>query len=371
MKKFLLVFSLIFSAFGSFAQEISGDGFYRVINVKESRYIYVTDNTGKVTASDQDFGAIQAIKGLDKAVINPASVLYISKKSGSSYDIEAQGTSVGAIIGRTPNLSYDADRKAYQVYGQEGFVVEYLGLNSYYDDKEVSYLYVVGKKDDYSYWRVEPISTEGDNYFGISPTIEVDGRYYHPFYASFAFSFASEGMKAYYVSATQYDGAKLVEITEDVIPAQTPVIIECSSKNPSDNRLKLLKSGGKAITDNILKGVFFNNKLRPYSKDAVTKNDQTRMRVLGKTDEGKLGFIISDSENISANQFYLPVSTDASKTVNLMDESQYASIEGILSPNFDNSGVYSIVGVKLRDDSCFDNLPGGIYIVNGKKVIKK
>ena len=42
----------------------------------------------------------------------------------------------------------------------------------------------------------------------------------------------------------------------------------------------------------------------------------------------------------------------------------------ISTPNADRQGVYSLSGVKVADGSSLDNLPAGIYVINGKKVIK-
>ncbi len=47
-------------------------------------------------------------------------------------------------------------------------------------------------------------------------------------------------------------------------------------------------------------------------------------------------------------------------------------LDEALIPPYNISGVYNMMGIKIADDSSvLDRLPGGIYIVNGKKVVKR
>lgn len=367
MKRFLLPL-LLLSVAATASAQLSGSGFYRVVNVADSRYVYVTDNTGSASATSPDLKAVQLIKGLDNAISNPATVLYFNNISGTQYDIQAQGTSVKQIIGHTPNVYYSERSNAYQVYANSSGATIYLGSDddAYYQGKRISYM-SISASGNYNLWNIYPISADGSNYFGISPSVSVDGKYYQSFYADFAFSFASNGMKAYYISSTSGDEATLVEITSSVIPARTPVIIECSSSSASDNRLNLHTSGGSSVSGNILKGVFFCNPYRPYSSAAVTKNDKTTMRVLGKTSTGKLGFVVCNDEELPANQAYLTVSSSAGTEI-AVKESGASSIDNITIEDKDQTGIFSILGTRF--DCSFEELPAGIYIVNGKKVIK-
>lgn len=367
MKRFLLPFLFLSLSSIVYAQ-LKGSGFYRVVNVADSRYVYVTDNTGSASTSSPDMKAVQLIKGLDNAVCNPATVLYFDHISGTQYDICSQGTSVSQIIGYKPNVYYSERGKAYQVYAYSSGAAIYLGSedNEYYRNKRVSYM-SINSSGNYNLWNIIPISSEGSNYYGLAPTISVEGKYYQTFYADFAFSFASSGMKAYYVNYTSDEEVTLTEISSSIIPAKTPVIIECSSSSASENRLNLYSSGGTSISDNILKGVFFCNPYRPKSIAAVTKNDKTKMRILGKTSSGKLGFVVCSDDNLPANQAYLTVSSTANEQL-VVKISESSSIDNITNEDKEQNGIFSILGT--RYDNSFEELPAGIYIVNGKKVIK-
>ena len=62
--------------------------------------------------------------------------------------------------------------------------------------------------------------TEDINFIGlIKPNFNIDNTYYEPFFADFAFSFANEGMKAYYISETYKHIAVIKEINDEIIAA--------------------------------------------------------------------------------------------------------------------------------------------------------
>ena len=367
MIRYLLFFIVFSLSYTSFAQ-LSGSGFYRVSNVADARYVYVTDNTGSASTTTPDIKAVQLINGLENAIVEAATVLYFNHISGTQYDIKAQGTSVNQIIGHIPNVYYSERGKAYQVYANTSGATIYLGSDddAYYQNKRVSYM-SINSSGKYNLWNIHPITSEGDNYFGINPTLEIEGKFYQSFFADFAFSFASNGMKAYYVSSVSGEEATLVSITDDVIPARTPVIIECSSSSPSDNRLNLYSTGGTQLSSNVLKGVYFCNPYRAYSSDAVTKNDKTTMRVLGKTSTGKLGFVVFNEQFLSAILAYLLVPVVSQYELVLTREVS-SSIENITLEDKEPTGIFSILGTRF--DYSLEELPAGIYIINGKKVIK-
>lgn len=374
MKRSLLLILLISLFSYTFAdQTLTGSGFYRVINKGDSRYVHVTDNTGYANATKHDLKAVQLIKNFSNAVSAAASVLYFDSKGGNSYDIQAQNTGIEKIASYIPSIYYQSRSDAYSLYVTASGATVYLGSDpsNYYAKQDTSYMETNGT-GDMRLWYIKPISpTDDSNYFGIKPTVKVGDKYYAAFYADFAFSFYSTGMKAYYISDYNSSSVKLTPISQNIIPASTPVIIECSSEDPSNNRLNLYHTGGTVINDNKLKGVYFCNTLR-HSTDAVTKYDSETMRVLGVTSDGKLGFVTSTEENLPANQSYLVVTSGTASTLEGLGPEEYTSIEPTFADeNPKKQGVYSILGKKLRYDNNISGLPAGIYIVNGKKIIKK
>lgn len=346
-------------------------GYYRVHNYKTERYVYVYDNTGKINISttSADMGAIQLWKEHNRTISDPASIIYVEPKGNNKYNLHSQGTSVVEIIGYHVMIYAKGD--SYQLYAEGKYLADEETTNV--PDGQLGTV----NKGDYRKWVATPVNLE-DNFFGIKPNINIDNTYYEPFFADFAFSFANEGMKTYYVSETYKHIAVIKEIKDEIVAANTPVIIECESDEPSSNKLNLYINQGNKINSNMLKGVYFNNKRRPKSKDARTKYDANTMRVLGITSEGKLGFVVSNEEYLAANEAYLSVPVDSPEEFVLMTEEELAAYKeneqgqsiNSVKTDHDVKGVFSITGLKVAD-KIEESLPKGIYIVNGKKIIKK
>ena len=293
MRKLLtpIIFALL-SASASFAQNngtgFVGNGYYRIHNFATNRYIYVTDNKDYFDKlhDSEDFQAIQLWKDPNRAISDPASVIYIVESYPGYFNLKAQGTGVREFSGYYVSVIKNDDG-TYTVSSSAEGITKYLS-----DDRSnLSYDYgQLGTKSgsDYRKWIVDLIDKNHSiNYFGVKPTISLNGKHYCPFYAAFPFKTASPGMHVYYINKISGRKAHLKEISGEV-PASTPVIIECSSANTSDNRLELLNSSSAQVTDNKLSGVYFCNGDRPEeSVDAYTEFNASTMRVL-TVSNGKL-----------------------------------------------------------------------------------
>jgi len=344
MKKIILFLITVLSVSLSFAQ-LGGDGFYRVKNYGTGYYIWVCDNTGKINyvATTADMGALQLWPELDNAISEPASVLYMKHVDGEKWDAQAQSTGVYKMIQhylQIKKLGEAGGSILYQVYATEAGMTIYLSdAGSWGGDYHT--LGTTGKGTT-TRWIAEPIDANTDSYFGVKPTLTVGDKYYAPFYADFAFSFASAGMKAYTISVIDGGIAVIKPIETEVIPASTPVIIECSSADKSNNRLNLLAGSYPAVANNKLAGVYFCNEFREKSKDAITPFDNTLMRVLQVNAEGKLVFDTQTTNlhvnwwgddgkrYLNANQSYLPVPTGTPEEVTIMTEAEYAEYKANL-----------------------------------------
>ena len=364
------------------------NGYYRIQNYATQRYIYVTDNKDytEVARESYDFQAIQLWKNIGKAISDPGRVVYITKKNDTQYDLTAQGTGVHSLTGYYVNVTKQRNG-TYEVSATKSNVTKYL-----YDGKSSSTaqqgsMSTSGKSEDYRRWIVDKITTDhATNYVGIAPTIELNGTYYQPFCAAFPFRAASPEMHIYYISDVEGRWALMQEIEGD-IPAGTPVIIECASTNPSDNRIELLASTSAQVTGNKLSGQYFCNGTRPKeSANAYIKFDAATMRVFTVTD-GKL--VLSNDatgrlNNIKVNDYvnYTTVSADclyANTSYLKADENTESVIELTSDPTgignlpgerrASGKGVYSVSGAQLRPTSDTAGLPAGLYIVGGKKVV--
>lgn len=346
MKKIILFLITVLSVSLSFAQ-LGGDGFYRIKNYGTGYYIWVCDNTGKINyvATTADMGALQLWPELDNTISEPASVLYMIHVDGEKWDAQAQGTGVYKMIQhylQVRTLGVADGMTLYEVYAKEAGMTIYLSdVGGWGGDYHLlGTTEALGKTA--KRWVAEPIDANTDSYFGVKPTLTVGDKYYAPFYADFAFSFASAGMKAYTISVIDGGIAVIKPIETEVIPASTPVIIECSSADKSNNRLNLLAGSYPAVANNKLAGVYFCNEFREKSKDAITPFDNTLMRVLQVNAEGKLVFDTQTTNlhvnwwgddgkrYLNANQSYLPVPTGTPEEVTIMTETEYAEYKANL-----------------------------------------
>jgi len=320
MKRILTLFTTLLTVWTVQAQ-LNGSGYYRVQNYGSQRYAYLCDRKGSVdyTTQNADVGAIQLWKDINRAYDDPASVMYIKPVGNDAVDIQAQGVGLNQIIGHYALISDQGNNK-YYVYASQAGVTKYLGdarTNS--KDEGLAGFNAVG---NYRLWSLFAIN-ETDNYLGITPSVNVNGKYYAPYYVSFPFRRVSAGMKVYYIKKvdTEFGIAVMEEITSDIIPAATPVIIECSSATASENKIMPVTGGGSNPAANLLGGVYFCNPKRvsPY---VGVPFDAAKMRTLSVLADGKLGFI-SDPSNLTkvdiekvGNRMCLPANSSYLKVAN-------------------------------------------------------
>lgn len=340
LKKVFFSFALFIITVASFAQ-LKGDGYYFVKNFGSGRWAYLCDNYGKLDMGSQsaDCGAIQLWRSRDPHE-DPSSVIYITNISGTSYDLQGQGTGVYMLIGHYVSI-YDRSKNAktdnaYWVYATSNGVTKYLDDESTKSKDNSS----CGFNNDGNYrlWSVYKVG-EGDHHLGILPTVTVGGEHYAPYYVSFPFTRTS-GIKVYYIGKidTKLGAAVLTEYTGDVVPANMPVFIKCNSAASVDNRIQPVVSSAKPVSGNLLKGVYFNTPKRLIvTSAAATKYDANTMRVFGVTSSGKLGFIKStasltaynDVYYLNANQSYLPVPSGSPDQFTVMTAAEYEEISSV------------------------------------------
>ncbi len=357
MKRFLLLLCLLVSSLLSYSQ-LNGVGYYRVRNNQTKYYMYVTDNTGSIniSATDADMGAIQLYAGEEMAITNPATVVYFSpvnKQSASEYvcNFAAQGADVYSMINYMVHVY--SRGATYEVYAESNGLAKYLDDENepVIEDESVpsylGYYHTVGTTKSSKLlraWEILPINANTSNYVAVKPSFTIGGKYYAPYYAAYAFT-VPEGMKVHVV--TKIDAEQKVAVYSTIpagtiIPAATPVLIECSSTDITRNKIVLeAPTKGTKPAANLLKGNYFCNDFRPKSKDAHRLYDASTMRVFGATKDGKIGFINSTKNlhvddyiaagwkkpdgkyYLNANSSYLPVPAGTPDELTLVSEEEY------------------------------------------------
>lgn len=319
------------------------DGFYRTRNKTTGRYVTVIDDYGRVdyTSTSADMGAIRTFRTNDskpnwneqKIFSNPGSIIY-STHNSSGYNFQCQGTTTYQILG--VYLSLNNRNNAYQLYASKSGQVLYLhDMENFKDSSNVTSGSTSGAYTCYKDWEVLPVSTDGDNYFGMLPTITNKGAYYLSFFASFPFSFHSAGMNAYYIN--KVDASLKVAVIKEVganksdIPAGMPIIVKCSSDKPTNNRLNIHVSSAKAPSDNMLKGVYFCRKERQATNqhNDYVENDPNTMRVIGVLSDGSIGMKKYGGLYIPQNTAYLQVPVGTPDELKLVTEDEYENMKDI------------------------------------------
>ena len=359
-------------AAGAASAQVVPDGYYRLQSVKTGRYPAVVDNRGSVdmASTSVDLGAIHSFRTFDENVVsNPGSIIY-ARYVSDGYDLSAQGASTYDMVGYYIRIRLArGSSDTYWAYGTKAGNTIYIGDVDSYEEEGI-----LVDNDPHHEWRILPVETGGDNYFGLRPACEAGGKYYQPFYASFPFSFASEGMKAYYVTKFGNGMAVMKEYTGETLPASMPMFIECSASEPTDNRFNLLTTSASLPSDNILTGTYFNNDWPSVHRNYVT-NDTATIRMLGVTSDGSLGFVAKpEVDRVPANTAYLVVPAGTEKELKLVTEEEYttgiSTVVASEAKSQPKTGVYTITGVKVADGNTLpEGLAAGIYVVGGKKVV--
>lgn len=394
--------------------QYSGEGFYRIQNQGSARrYISVVNNKVDDTNKSVDVTSVSsfvdiqiyALRTVKDPFTDPGTILYLSG-STSGLSIQAQGMNTDQLT-RGYKLQNEGNFLCSEYSGVELFLSD--DYDPYNKEYNMNACIISGKtrRNDaktYAAWDIKKLDND-QQYLGVKPEVQIGDKYYTTLYTSFAYEL-SEGMKAYYIVRHEYKKTSepVAEWKEmsNKIPAATPVIIECTSDKPSDNKIKPLTSAEApaAISGNELTGVYFcfvkikgvEGNTESEKKDMVgIKNavsySSTTMRVLGKVD-GKLALVPASNKDlyvtnkdkyIPANKAYITIAAaDASRTskgIKIVSTEEFNTATAIKNVNADEEtskpGIYTLSGVKVKSDNSTEGLPNGIYIMGGKKFIIK
>ncbi|MDE6549418.1 MAG: T9SS type A sorting domain-containing protein [Muribaculaceae bacterium] len=383
MKKLLLYTLTALFALPALA-DINGNGYYRVQNAYTKRYAYLTDNKGSydVYTSTADVGALQLFADPERVLSDPASVFFLelAPQGNSYYDIHGQGTSIHGFMNEYLSIMsfrqpYDG-QTAYSVYASKSGMVKYLS-DIEKNQKDEEGLASVDGSGDACKWYFHPIDGNTEQYFGVAPSVEAQGKFYAPMFAGFPFSAQSEGVKFYTINEIDHRGAAIINEVEGTIPASTPVIIECSTSQAASNRLNIGGSA-EAVGNNLLKGVYFDNPLPNRHYNRTPFNKET-MRVLGVGSDGRAAFVRGDYDFIPRNQAYLqltdPVQYDVDEFILMTDEQRIEELDAVaVIPVTETVSVYSIEGRLVNAGISKADVPSlgkGMYILKSGQTSEK
>ena len=172
-----------------------------------------------------------------------------------------------------------------------------------------------------------------------------------------------EGLTAFGYKEANTDGTLVktdVFTAGDVVPANAALVVkgntgkyECYATD---------KAATKTLEGNLLKGVTTDTKIEASSG--------VKRYILTRADDGILAFYRTNTGtiNVKANRAYLEVPT-AMAVASFSLEGSATGINNVVTTAA-KQGIYTISGVRLNATTTKE-LPAGIYIVDGKKVIVK
>lgn len=282
------------------AKGINTHGLYMIIeNLATNTLLGVVGNSEKTIESDQRYfknSLVLVNKNNPKVHSMPALIVKVTGNSTGTAGLEnvemsAQGVSTYDISGQKFRVEKYLDNDYFLFGNHDGFT-------GYIKDNggEKSYMELVGQVHNPSIWNrpdagkryrwaFHIIDEESfdTNYFGAlpSPNTKLNGKYYTTMYTSFPYE-CRDGVKAYIVDKILEDGkAHLMQVSENIVPANTPVILECNSTEAIGNRLMpLLYDPLPVTTTNLLKGEVYLNDESGDESNFRTTFDPTTMRVL-------------------------------------------------------------------------------------------
>lgn len=149
-------------------------------------------------------------------------------------------------------------------------------------------------------------------------------------------------------------------VAGDIVPANTAVVVK--GAKGSYNYYNTEETATKTIEKNLLKGVTTDTRIEASSG--------VKRYILTRADDGILAFYRTNSGtiNVKANRAYLEVPT-AMAVASFSLEGTATGINNVVTTAA-KQGIYTISGVRLNATTTKE-LPAGIYIVDGKKVIVK
>lgn len=232
---------------------------------------------------------------------------------------------------------------------------------------------------DAAKWILELVGEDNTNYFGVAPANKMkgkNGKYFTTLYTDFPMKVV-DNINAYIVESIGTTGAekgyaqcKKIASKNDIIPAQTPIVLECETTASASNRLLPLANATPAPTNNILKAVFFDeakNTIETAGKTVRVFNINPKPAV-----RNPLGFYRYSGTIIKGNRAFLLVDANASGSkldgYDMEEEGTADGIDEVTTATVEtatNAVYYDLQGRRV------DHPVRGIYIVNGKKVIIK
>lgn len=363
--------------------DMQNKGIYCYVhNVKFKRSLGLMGISDKNVSSSNRYLTNSIMLLEDGSDIMRSSPAFVLKLTGSSdgygglenANLEAQGAASKDIAKKTYTFSKHGDH--FYITGSAGSATAYMVdyADAFTQEEHVGKvnhpgLYNGANENDASYhWVVTPISEDSKDFcFGAMPspkTKDEAGKYYTTMYTKFPYR-CLDGVKAYVVSSVDATAHKVVlsEIKSGEVPSGTPVVLECTSTKPVENRLLPLVEEPAAIAEtNLLKGEIWlkdENKTEDKYRTKfdsqtmlVLSNDELAFKNVNNTDvlaggTGQTGTLTY----IANNTCYLPVSSEMTEATTFTiekGETKETTLAGLSQEAADGVTPYKLTGDDLE-----------------------
>lgn len=173
---------------------------------------------------------------------------------------------------------------------------------------------------------------------------------------------------AYYVNGHEAANAKLtVTKVTGKVPAKTGLLLHITSSNEAQTINIPVGDTGTALSGNMLVGVLSPTYIYP-TEGSYTNLGLSNGNFVGMNNPGVIGANKAYLQILTAD---MPEAASTAKYIIVIDNNDATGIENIKATLLETDGaVYDLTGRKVADK--FNNqLPKGLYIVNGKKYLVK
>ena len=319
------------------------------------------------------------------------------------------------LIGGHVKTNFNTHTQKFDMGPVAGEFVSFANKNTV-DYPTTGYTPEIEVAGDFAKWYIEEIvpgtETSDYNYFALDAFVQgLDGKYYQTIYTDFPMEIVNngdntvrvwgipEGPKLGTFESVQPNPGEIVGYVttkeyKDVVPARTPVVVECNSTAHVNNLLNPAGSPveedvNKAIQDetdrSFLRGIFFAEdfdgsetddtnefiyKIRPIDANGYpevgTPVARKYLRVFnrGKNTLNPLGFFKYNGGTVLANRAFM-ILDDETARANIYIIDEITGINEVNAAEVENTQIYDIQG------RIVNNPTKGLYIVNGKKMVIK
>ena len=403
---------------GDYPVKLNDDGscqtsYEAIFTHPELLYYWLKLNVWKMLNNPDNYkDALQSMTGSD--------YLYKAFKEMGGHD---------TVMRYIRRLHYDTDYYLIDGYvsngaeGNEGDKYTNLGRFGFCNNNTTSSYYPaeLSTAKDGGKWVLKQVTADDDSYFGIKASDKfqgLDGHYYSTLCVDFPIDVTkcSEGLHFYSVDGNlgeaetrnysdgqtwTYHYITLNEIT-DVVPAGLPVIVETENTDASKNRIVPVVSNQTYEGTTLLKGIFFNagksnaddsygsvienimenlfdyqynnmadalNHRYGISYDATSQKIFTLQKNAQDT-HNPMGFYHYTGTSLSHNKAFMVIDNSAVPAgAKIYFGYQGGTITSIDNINVDTTQPHTDAIYDLQGRRVAKPMQGGIYIINGKKVV--